>query len=127
MLILRQYPEQADGFTLIEMLVVLAIMALAAALLIGRQPSNGAVSSAKLIAKVESEITMLRQTAISQNRQQEFIPGKHNLRLVTAKISNSDRLLFYADGSSNGGDLVNSQSDILLSVDWMSGGISRGR
>jgi prepilin-type N-terminal cleavage/methylation domain-containing protein len=120
-----RYHNLKNGFSLIEMLVVLGILALGAMLLLGRAIDNEVISRSAINVKIAAQLTGLRQTAISQNRLQVFDPNIYGLKLVSSNVNGEDRLLFYSDGSSNGGELINARSDIIVSVDWLTGRIRR--
>jgi general secretion pathway protein H len=143
---------RAAGFTLLEILVVLVIAAVAYGLLLGT-PFRGA-SSADLKSAARDLASGLRQaqtTAMVTRRDalltldmesREFLmPGDANgkklpkgidLKLFTAQTEvTSDKrgsIRFYPDGSSTGGRITVSAGErkYLVDVDWLTGRVSIG-
>lgn len=112
------------GFTLIELLVVLAIMSLSAVLFIGASgSSDGAVSRSDL-AKLENEIATARQQAITFAARQEVDLEEHSLELRPTIDSVSSTIVFYPDGSSNGGTVMRDSTE-LFDIRWIDGRISK--
>ena len=111
--------ESEQGFTLIELLVVLAIMSLAAVLFIGATSSTGATASRDL-AELESSIASARQQAITSGAIQKVILADYALDLRPAVGNASESLIFYADGSSNGGAIMRNDKQ-LFTVRWIDG------
>jgi general secretion pathway protein H len=137
------------GFTLIEVLVVFAIMALIVGILMplgARQRERAALaSSARQIA---AAMRLTRSRAVVENRPMAFLvdvqkdlyragmaaptalPPAYRVALMTTEdqmLSDSvGSIRFYADGSSTGGGVALSGAagryDIL--VDWLTGGVS---
>jgi general secretion pathway protein H len=140
----------AAGFTLIEMLVVLAILALVIALV--PPLLSGGQAEAQFTAAAHEIAAGLRETrslAIRTGRTEAFtldlaagtfrgagadrahhLPSGIRLSLLTASedriADDAGRIRFFADGSSTGGSIRleagATQSDVL--VDWLSGRIS---
>lgn len=141
---------RAPGFTLVEMLVVLAIMALVFALV--PPLLAGSQARAELAAATREIAAALRETrglAIREGRSEAFIvdgaagtfrpgaaarsrpvPAGLRLSLLTAGGERSDSgtgaIRFFGDGSSTGGGVRVLQgerrSDVL--VDWLTGRVS---
>jgi general secretion pathway protein H len=138
-----------DGFTLLEIIVVLAIGAMIYTLLLG-MPFGGA-SSGDLKAAARTLASGLRQAqtlAITSRKDalltldveaREFHVGdsephrvsdKVDLKLYTAQSEvASDRLgsiRFYPDGSSTGGRITvaGGERKYLVDVDWITGRVS---
>jgi general secretion pathway protein H len=132
------------GFTLLELLVVLAIMAIVAFSVpfIG----HGGTELRGLGHELAAELRQLRQTAVRGHAVTEFILepqrggyriGEESLALppgvsLTYTVSEPpligealDHLAFYPDGSSTGGTLTVSRGDVLVTVriGWMDGRI----
>jgi general secretion pathway protein H len=138
-----------SGFTLLELLVVLAILALATALI---PPFlNGGKDAAAFRSSVREVATALRETrnlAIARNRSETFtvdighsqyrvangaprsIPKGIAISLLTVTqeviADETASIRFFPDGSSTGGHVTFVQgkrrSDVL--VDWLSGQVS---
>lgn len=141
-----------SGFTLLEMMVVLVIGAIAYALIVGT-PFRGA-SAAELKAAARTLASGLRHaqaTALATRRDavltldveaREFeLPGDSRvhrlsddieLKLFTAQqeVSSERRgaIRFYPDGSSTGGRITVSAGErkYLVDVDWLTGRVSVG-
>jgi general secretion pathway protein H len=134
------------GFTLFEMLIVLAIMASASALTFA-----WVKSAPERIDAVSSEIMLslseTRMDALSQGKTTSFvfdIARRHfvrsgtrrtieldadiSVRLLTAKVSDTKRpeIRFFSDGASSGGEILLSdgreQRRVIIS--WLTGRIA---
>jgi len=138
--------EGPGGFTLVELLVVLAVVGLALAILapVGRGAWSGiaARSDAETIAAALREA---RSDAIARNREAVLLVdlGAHELRLdggppvpldrdlALALVTGSEEVLgadagqirFFPDGTSTGGRVTVSRGEKRLDVlvDWISG------
>jgi general secretion pathway protein H len=142
--------QRASGFTLLEVIVVLVIAAIAYGLILG-VPMRGA-SSADLKAASRALAAGLRQaqtTAMATRRDavltvdldaREFVVGGDaavrklpdgiELKLYTAQteVSSERRgaIRFYPDGSSTGGRITvaSGERQYLVDVDWLTGKVS---
>ncbi|MEO9599807.1 prepilin-type N-terminal cleavage/methylation domain-containing protein [Parasphingorhabdus sp.] len=122
-----QYTEKTDGeygFTLVELLVVLAIMSLAAVLFVGASGSSTGATAKGDLAKLESAIASARQQAISSAAVQEVIVADYALDLRPTIGGASKSLIFHADGSSNGGVILQAETQ-LFTVRWIDGRITQ--
>ena len=143
-------PGRAAGFTILEVLVVLVIGAVAYALVLG-VPFRGA-SSADLKSAARTLAAGLRQaqtTAMVTKRDavllldleaREYrvagdsevrkLPDGIDLKLYTAQSEVSDErrggIRFYPDGSSTGGRITVAAGErkYLVDVDWLTGRVS---
>lgn len=137
------------GFTLIEMLVVIAIVALLAAFALPRFSSAEAKADLSSTARIlAAGLRSTRSLAMAQGRSEAFtVDIAHrlfragtgapqpmtktlDLTLVTASRERLDAAVgsirFYADGSSTGGG-ISLRSDTrgaLVLVDWLTGRVS---
>lgn len=143
---MRAWLHQDDGFTMLELLVVLAIMTLALALaqpLIGKTADRLRLESAQttflnalkttraaaIIRGTEASLVIdlnartLRSPALPATK----LPAKVELALKVAGLEATDRshaeIRFYPDGSSTGGDLTLKLEDRIarLCVHWLTG------
>jgi general secretion pathway protein H len=138
------------GFTLLEIIVVMVIAALAYALLVGVTFRGASTSDLKAAARtVASGLRQAQTMAITTRRDQSLVmdmesreytlPGESaprtlprgvDLKLYTAQSEvASERkggIRFYPDGSSTGGRVTLSAGErkYLVDVDWLTGRVS---
>ena len=138
------------GFTLLEVIVVLAIAAIAYALVVGvvfRGPSAydlktsarslaAALRQAQSTAMATRRDTTLtldldaREYAVTGETQPHKLPEGLELKLYTAQseVENDKRgaIRFYPDGSSTGGRITVAIAErkYLVDVDWLTGRVS---
>ena len=136
--------RQPGGFTLIETLVVLVIIALAIGLVAMRGPGHSARLELDGAARdVAGMLRMARAQAIAQDRTvavgfdatahalridgtlREALPAAIGVRLVPP-VSGGDVIVFDPDGSASGGriDLVGKARTVLVKVDWLTGRVT---
>ena len=139
-----------SGFTLVELLVVLAILALALAVV---PPSlTGAIDSARFKSAQRDLVSALRYTRSRAVNSQQAASVEINVKQGTMQVAGKQRTLpipddvaltlvtaqreqlsafegairFYPDGSSTGGQVRFSKDDQVwsINVDWLTGRIS---
>ena len=142
--------SKIGGFTLLEVMVVVAIMAAGLMLVITRYPTGPNNTNIRLFGN--EVITRLRETrnfAAEQNTQAAFIfdaeertykvaengkphvlPEDISFKMETAAQLNTQpqegRIVFFGDSSSTGGSIILSKknSEYRIDVDWLTGRIS---
>jgi general secretion pathway protein H len=137
------------GFTLIEVIVTLAILGLALALITGYKPPWSSGLGLKGTAtELASGLRLARSQAILRNRQVALdvdltrhryrvgdgapqpLPSNLAITLLTVSGENRGRtegnIRFNPDGSSTGGriSLADGQRRIAVGVDWLTGRVS---
>jgi len=111
---------KSNGFTFVELLVVLGIMALASALLIGPDGLQGNLDNRQKIGDLQSQIIKLKESAVQTGGAQKLDLEALNLSLLPAIGDNNRQLLFYPDGSSNGGKILQDDRPIMQ-IRWIDG------
>jgi general secretion pathway protein H len=143
-------PARQAGFTLVEMLVALAIMGLAMTLVAGGRASGSRTLTAKgAAAELASGLREARSQAIAEDRPvfltidvaaHTFWIGDHLARSLPVDLPLSvtagrgrvgggqARILFDADGSSSGGliRVGDGPQSLSIRIDWLSGRIRIG-
>lgn len=143
------FRHQGDGFTLIEVVVALAILGLALALITGfKPPWSTGLGLKGAAAELVSQLRLARSEAIVRNRPVMFdldiashrykvgagivhnLPTNLAIELTTiageSRGSTIGDIRFNPDGSSTGGrvSLADGQRRIAVGVDWLTGRVS---
>ena len=143
---LRRPGHRADGFTLIELVVTLAILGFSLVLVTGyRPPWSGALSLDGTAGRIAAELRLARSEAIVGNRPVAFnvdivghryrigagasrrLPGDFSIELLTIagerQGANTGDIRFNPDGSSTGGRIVlaDGRRRVAIGVDWLTG------
>ncbi len=145
----RQVASRASGFTLIEVVVVLAVLGVALALIVGYKPpwSRG-LGLRGSAAELASGLRLARSEAISRNRpvtveldlaahryQVGAAPPRplpQELRIALLTVDGEQRngttggIRFNPDGSSTGGriTLADGARTMAVGVEWVNGRVS---
>jgi general secretion pathway protein H len=139
----------AAGFTLIEMVVVLAILGFALALIVGyRPPWSRGFGIEATAAELAAQLRLGRSEAIAGNRPVSFaldvashryrlgaapprpLPAQLSLELLTVagerRTAIAGDIRFNPDGSSTGGRIVlaDGRRRVAVGVDWLTGRVS---
>ena len=142
----RYERSSVAGFTLLELLAVLSIMALVAAVVIPSLGGGAAVELASASRSLASGLRQTRNRALNDNRSailaldvanREFrLPGEQRAHKLPERIhivlftARSEQLSeqggairFFPDGSSTGGRITLSIDSLryLVNVDWLTG------
>lgn len=107
------------GFTLVELLVVLAIMSIAAVLFLGASTGNNGAASRAALVELEDQIRSTRQNAILNGVSQK-VEIAESYAFTPEIVGDEKELIFYADGSSNGGEIAIDQKT-LFQIRWLDG------
>jgi len=138
------------GFTLLELLIVIALMGIIAALVVPM--FGGPVSTSELRAtarQLAAGLRLARSEAVSERREtflvvdvagkrfkvdrearEHALPSKVDLKLFTAQndlvSQNVGSIRFYPDGGSNGGRITLGSGDrkYEVDVDWLTGRVA---
>jgi general secretion pathway protein H len=125
--------RRQDGFTLIEMIVVLAILGLVLGIVITRGPMHSARLDAEVTAReLTSALRLARGRAIAENRPVAIALATTSYRVdgsaahqVPADIAlaGNAAINFAPDGSSSGGTIIvnGPNSRLGIAVDWLTG------
>jgi len=109
-----------NGFTLAELLVVLAIMSLAAILFIGAGGSGKGIERKTAVAKLQRVVAETHQIALQTAKNQSVDLSRFEARLKPVLGDQSKKIIFYSDGSTNGG-VISSGGQRLFEVRWIDG------
>ncbi len=137
------------GFSLVELLVVLAIMSFALVLIVGyKAPWSSGLNLKGTAAELAAGLRLARSEAIADNRPILFavdlsshryrigsepprgLPPQLSIGLVTVdgekRSATSADIRFNPDGSSSGGRIVlaNDARRIAVGVDWLTGRVT---
>ncbi|WP_162806440.1 prepilin-type N-terminal cleavage/methylation domain-containing protein [Sphingosinicella terrae] len=118
-----RWASKQAGFTLMEMLVVLVILGLAAALIAGRLAGRpGRIDRERTVTALQARIAAARRDAMRSGAAVRLVPAEVDAAaaLTDPVFGREMALVFHPDGSSNGGTVLLAGRP-ALSVDWLSG------
>ncbi|MBV8505665.1 MAG: type II secretion system protein [Acetobacteraceae bacterium] len=125
------------GFTLIEMIVVIAIVALIAGLVLMRQPWTSAGFEREATQRALADALRLAHSrAITQGRNVAVLTGAAGFSvdggpvrpLPAHQTLSASHIVFMPDGGSSGGTimLASGQKRIVVTVNWLTGRVRAG-
>ncbi len=132
-------PRRDAGFTLLEMIVVLAILGLSLVLIMARGPMHSARLDAEATAReLAGSLRLARGQAIAQDRRVSVMLEANRYHVdglathmipIDVALSGNAMIGFAPDGSSSGGAVVvqGPTSRIDITVDWLTGQIRLAR
>jgi general secretion pathway protein H len=120
------------GFTLIEIIVVITIMAMVAGLVLMKQPWHSpGLNTDVTVRALTNAMRLARSRAIAQDRDVAVITGSGGFavdggapwRLPPEQALSTSNVVFTPDGGSTGGIilLVAGQRKIAVNVNWLTG------
>ena len=150
---LASFPARQSGFTLIEMVVVLVVLAFALSIVASRGPMRSRTLEARLAAsRIAEQLRLARTQAIATDRTISFtldiparawrvgagaahlVPEGTTLSMLSvgqmagspAPARRAGTISFAPDGSSSGGriELADGGRRMSVSVDWLTGRVA---
>lgn len=127
------------GFTLIEMIVVLVVLALAGSIVLARGPMHSATLDLRAAGRVvAADMRTTRDRAIATDRDLVFTTDpahrdygmkdgpRHGLSGPVVLDGPAVPIVFHPDGSASGGLVTLSENDrrVTILVDWLTGRVS---
>jgi general secretion pathway protein H len=120
------------GFTLLELIVVIAIMAMVAGLVLIRQPWHSAgLNTEATVQALTNAMRLARSRAIAQNREVTVVTAARGFSvdgagawvLPAEEALSPSQVVFMPDGGSTGGTLLLSAGPrrIVVEVNWLTG------
>lgn len=118
--------SREGGFTLVEMLVVLTILGIAAVLLVGRMDQAPRFARERDVAVLETQVAAARHEAVRTGTTVRLDPAEAIGGAAVEGAVFGPGLALYADGSTSGG-MITIGDVPVLTVDWLTGEARRVR
>ena len=133
---MRRTANQA-GFTLIEMIVVIVIMAMVGGLVLVKQPwHSSGLNTEATVRALTNGLRLARSRAIAQDRPVSVVTvndgfavdGGTAWRLPAGEVLTRSHVIFMPDGGSTGGTIVLAAGARRISVvvNWLTGRVRLG-
>jgi general secretion pathway protein H len=124
--------QRQAGFTLIEMIVVIVVMALIAGLVVVRQPWHSVgLDTEATVRALTSALRVARSRAIALDRDVVVVTGETGFAvdggaprtLASGEALSASQVIFTPDGGSSGTtiELAAGPRRIAISVNWLTG------
>jgi general secretion pathway protein H len=125
------------GFTLIEMIVVIAVVGLIAGLVLMRQPWTSAGFEREATQRALTDaLRLARSRAIAQGRNVSVLTGSAGFSvdgqpvraLPAHETLSASHIVFMPDGGSSGGTIVLTagQKRVVVTANWLTGRVRAG-
>ncbi len=120
------------GFTLIEIIIVIVIMALVAGLVLVKQPLHSAgVNTEVTVRALSNALRLARSRAIAQDREVTVVTVPNGFSvdggaawlLPSNEVLTASRVIFTPDGGSSGATILLAAGPrrIAVTVNWLTG------
>lgn len=131
--------HRQDGFTLLEMIIVLVILGLILGMVAGRGPMHSARLDTEVAAReLAGTLRLARGRAIAENRTVAVAVAANQYQIdglatrgfpQDVALAGSAVIRFAPDGSSSGGAIVvqNASSHVTIEVNWLTGRVDIAR
>ena len=129
---MRHGASDQAGFTLIEMIVVIVIMAMMGGLVLVKRPwQSSGVTIDATVQTLTNTLRLARSRAIAQNRESAVVTGPNGFSidggavkgLPPSETLSASQIIFTPDGGSSGVTILLSAGErrIAIDVNWMTG------